>query len=276
VEEIVHPGLALVKDSPNKAKLAKTMRVPKFFDESHGHVYGKSSIREYLGGGKRIPTVTEARSVGSFDKDGRETIYASVASYRDYECRLTVDDLYSRAKFPDRIRVAIIDQIVDGDVKCNDPVEPCENDPNQALCKYAHLIDYFRFDAKLAVGPVFARHMAHRHFRGEYFGMQVDSHVRFTQDWDEDLILQWKSAKNEMAVLTTYLSDITDSIDPTTHKSKHFTRPIMCASDYEGQGNYKYVHRLCRCWQHTGVWSRGLSLSLRLRALIWRHPSSAN
>jgi hypothetical protein len=241
VEEIVHPGLALVKDSPEKARsLPKTLKVPKFFDDSHGHVYGKS-IRDYLGGGKRLPTPDEARSVGSFDGDGRETIYASVASYRDYECRLTVDDLYSRAKHPERIRVAVIDQIVDGDDRCNVPVEPCDKNPDQALCKYAHLIDYYEMDAQLAVGPVFARHMAHRHYRGEYFGMQVDSHVRFIQDWDEDLIVQWKSAKNEMAVLTTYLSDLTDSIDPATHRSKHLTRPIMCASDYEGQGNYKHL-----------------------------------
>jgi Glycosyltransferase (GlcNAc) len=172
-EEIVHPGLALVKDSPQKAKeLPTTLKVPKFFEDSHGHVYG-GSIREYLGGGNRLPTPLEAKSVGSFDSEGRETIYASVASYRDYECRLTVEDLYARAKYPNRIRVAIIDQIVDGDDKCNVPVEPCETNPDQSLCKYAHLIDYYQMDARLAVGPVFARHMAHRFYRGEYFGMQV-------------------------------------------------------------------------------------------------------
>lgn len=173
LEEIVHPGLALVKDSPQKTKgLPATLKVPKFFEDSHGHVYG-GSIRAYLGGGNRLPTPLEAKSVGSFDSEGRESIYASVASYRDYECRLTVEDLYARAKYPNRIRVAIIDQIVDGDDKCNVPVDPCETNPNQSLCKYAHLIDYYQMDARLAVGPVFARHMAHRFYRGEYFGMQV-------------------------------------------------------------------------------------------------------
>jgi Glycosyltransferase (GlcNAc) len=71
--------------------------------------------------------------------------------------------------------------------------------------------------------------------------VQVDSHVRFIEAWDDDLVVQWKSAKNEMTVLTTYLSDLTDSIDPVSHRSKHFTRPIMCASDFEGQGNYKHL-----------------------------------
>jgi hypothetical protein len=62
-------------------------------------------------------------------------------------------------------------------------------------------------------------------YRGEYFAMQVDSHVRFVEHWDTDLIGQWESAKNEMAVMTTYLSDITDSIDPVTHAGVHPGRP---------------------------------------------------
>jgi [Skp1-protein]-hydroxyproline N-acetylglucosaminyltransferase len=71
--------------------------------------------------------------------------------------------------------------------------------------------------------------------------MQVDSHIRFIVDWDEDIINQWRSANNEMAVLTTYLSDIIGSIDPVTHKSKHPGRPIMCESDYEGSGKLKHL-----------------------------------
>jgi hypothetical protein len=254
VEEIAHPGLFLAKQSDEgvsrenktdtktgmRLMLPRTLQVPKFFDDSHGHVYG-GSIREYLGGGGRLPTPEEAHAVGSFDREGRETIYASVASYRDYECRHTVEDLYDRARYPERIRVAIIDQIVDGDDKCNAPIEACDANPGQALCRYAHLIDYRQMDARLAVGPVFARHLAHRHYRGEYYAMQVDSHVRFVQDWDEDLIGQWKSARNEMAILTTYLSDLADSIDPVTHRSQHPDRPIMCASDYEGEGGYRHL-----------------------------------
>ena len=27
--------------------------------------------------------------------------------------------------------------------------------------------------------------------------MQIDAHVRFVQDWDDDLIQQWKNTKNE-------------------------------------------------------------------------------
>ena len=151
--------------------------------------------------------------------------------------------MYKRARYPHRIRVAILDQRVPGtdDPICTQPEFPCDSHPDQALCKYRHLIDYYEMDAKLAVGPVFARHLAHRHYRGEYYAKQIDSHVRFVEHWDTDIVGQWKSANNEMAVLSTYLSDIIKSIDPVTHKGTHPGRPIMCASDYEGNGKYKHL-----------------------------------
>lgn len=255
VETIPHPGLSQVTD-PSKipASIPRTMTVPKFFDDSHGHYYfdgqkGENhTVRHYLGDGETLLTPELAASIGSFTTivpggSGvqHETIYCSVASYRDPECTGSVEDLYARAEFPERIRVAILDQRVNGDPVCSQPATPCEVDPAQALCKYKHLIDVFEMDAVLAVGPVFARHLAHRHYRGEYFAMQIDSHVRFTEHWDSDIVGQWKSAHNEMAVLSTYLSDIIGSIDPATHAGIHKGRPIMCQSDYEGTGNYKHL-----------------------------------
>lgn len=71
--------------------------------------------------------------------------------------------------------------------------------------------------------------------------MQIDAHVRFTQNWDDDLVTFWFQAADEMAVLTTYLSDINGSIDPVTHTSMHKTRPIMCKSDYEGQRSMRHL-----------------------------------
>jgi len=242
-EVIPHPGLTLAVDTSKvPADLSRTMVVPKFFEDSHGHLFPGGSIRKYLGNwGERLMTPEEAMSIGSLDKDGHETIYCSVASYRDPECHDTIEDLYARAKYPDRIRVAILDQRADGDLKCASPSTPCDQNPNQAFCKYRHLMDVYLMDARLGVGPVFARHLAHRHYRGEYFAMQIDSHVRFIEHWDEDIVNQWKSAHNEMAVLATYLSDITNSINQETHESQHPDRPIMCQSDYEGAGDYKHL-----------------------------------
>jgi len=103
------------------------------------------------------------------------------------------------------------------------------------------MIDFFEVDGSLSVGPVYARHLAHRMYRGEYFAMQVDSHVRMTEHWDDSAIEQWESGKNEMAVIAAYPSDLIGSIDPETHKSNHPGRPIMCMSDFEGYGAKKHL-----------------------------------
>lgn len=267
MEEIPHPGYALLTKHDNwPSDLPTTLSVPPFFDTSYGHYYfpdatfnnenttahdntrNKHTIRHYLGRyGTQLLTPEQAASIGSFTTSGRETIYASVASYRDPECRATVRDLFERAEFPERIRVAIVDQRLLGSDSGDPPCIPdCTNgtaaDEDAAvLCQYQSQLDVFTMDARLAVGPVFARHLAHRLYRGEYFAMQLDSHVRFTEHWDTDIIQQWKSANNEMAVLSTYLSDIIGSIDPVTHANKHPARPIMCVSDYEGSGVMKHL-----------------------------------
>ena len=156
------------------------------------------------------------------------TIYVGIASYRDFECRTTAEDIFRRAKNPRRIRIGVVDQIVDGeDVRCDEPLKPCEEDPEQGLCKYKNQIDVFQMDARLSVGPVFARHIGYRMYRGEYYATQSDAHVSYTQNWDADIIDQFHQSQNEMAVLTTYLTDVQGSIDENG-RSKRKTRPIMC------------------------------------------------
>lgn len=131
----------------------------------------------------------------------------------------------------------VVDQIMDGeDPACNEPIEPCEDNPNQALCLYRDRVDVYEMEAELSIGPVFARHIGHRLYRGEYYYTQSDAHVSWTQDWDVDIVKQMEATKNEMAVLTTYLTDVQGSIDENGHSLRN-TRPIMCNTDYEGGGN---------------------------------------
>lgn len=228
MEEIDHPGFLFAKN-PTHVKT----KVPAFWNPPE---YGSDGVRGFLGNwGERLMTPEEAEQVGSFYKK-MPTIYVSIASYRDPECVPTVEDVFLRAKHPERVRLAVIDQVKDGDPKCSTPATPCAEDPDQALCRYRHMIDFFEVDGSLSVGPVYARHLAHRMYRGESFAMQVDSHVRMTEHWDDSAIEQWESGKNEMAVIAAYPSDLIGSIDPETHKSNHPGRPIMCMSDFEGYG----------------------------------------
>lgn len=253
-ELIDHPGIflanpegmkAILKTHMNELPADGKMTVPKFWRPT---AYGTEGVREFLGNyGEKLITPEQASKIGSFHPEtGMKTVYISVASYRDPECQPTVDDIFLRAQYPERLRVAIVEQRVEGEDDdlvpfCGKPIKPCSEDSEQPMCKYAHLVDVFVVPAILSVGPVFARHLANRMYRGEYFAMQVDSHVRFIHHWDSDLISQWESAKNEMGIITTYLSDITDSIDPVTFENRHPNRPIMCKTDYEGGGKLKHL-----------------------------------
>lgn len=156
-EEIAHPVKSDIK-----------WKVPKFWAPPLHE--GKLLSRE------------KAMKIGSCavpDEDGnfvrgedcplhRRTIFLMIASYRDFQCRETVESLYNRAQYPGRIRVAIVDQIAEGiDEPCNKPLVPCDEDPDQALCKYKDQIDVVTLDASTSVGPVPARHVGYRMYRGE-------------------------------------------------------------------------------------------------------------
>lgn len=166
--------------------------------------------------------------------------------------------------------IGVVDQIVDGeDDLCNAPIEPCEKNPDQALCKYKDQVDVYQMHAHLSVGPVFARHIGHRQYRGEYYSTQSDAHVSFTQNWDSDIISQMESTHNDMAVLTTYLTDVQGSIDANGH-SLRSTRPIMCNTDYEGGPQGMHLRHLSQPERHPSIhgtpqlepwWAAGYSFS---------------
>jgi hypothetical protein len=223
-QTIVHPG-----------DRKTDMTVPKFWSlPIHNN---KLMSRETA---MKIGTCTEPDpETGSFQRGDKcptiqRTLFIGIASFRDFECRTTVESAFDRAKHPERIRIGVVDQVVNGvDVACNEPIKPCKDDPNQALCKYKDQVDVFTMDAGLSVGPVFARHLGYRMYRGEYYASQLDAHVTFIQDWDVQIIDQWESARNEMAVLSTYLTDIQGAIDENGHSKIH-TRPIMCNTVWEG------------------------------------------
>lgn len=246
-EEIVHPA-SLFMDNDENQKNRIMLRVPKFWNPSMAE--DGLNIRAYLGNyGQRRMTKAEAASVGStiiLDENHHheelETILVGIASYRDFRCVQTVEVLLQRARYPQRIRIVIVDQIQtgeqDGDHPCHvpPPNEPsCTQNHQQLLCQYQRHISYYQMDASQSVGPVLARHILNRMYRGEYFVMQTDAHMEFVDGWDVDIIQQWKAAKNEMAVLSTYVSDVNDkeNIDVATGTRLAQSRPYMCNSFYE-------------------------------------------
>ena len=222
-EEILHVG-----------DMKTVMKVPKFWAPPlHNKQFFTREQAMKVGTCIEPDPVTGSYSRGDKCPPDQRTIFIGLASYRDYQCRYTLESAFLRAAHPERIRIAVVDQIVVGeDAKCNDPIEPCDKNPEQALCKYKDQVDVYTMDAPLSVGPVFARHLGYRLYRGEYYATQSDAHVSFTTNWDSDIIEQIEATNNEMAVLSTYLTDVQGSIDEKTGKSLRRTRPIMCNTYY--------------------------------------------
>lgn len=200
---------------------------------------------------------------------GAPSVYLMVASYRDFQCRETITSAFDRASNPNRVIVGAVQQDIPGDIGCTEPMKPCEEDPTQALCARRHQIRLFRMNAKHASGPVLARHIGDRLYRGESYAMQVDAHVIFIRDWDKVMIQQLDETRNEYAVLSTYLTDVQGSISPEG-KSLRKTRPIMCNSHFEGGGETSHIRHLAQPEEMPALkgvpmlqpyWAAGMSFS---------------
>jgi Glycosyltransferase (GlcNAc) len=188
-----------------------------------------------------VDLVGQTTFEGSRDFSVR-TIFVGIPSYRDKHCRFTVESIFARAKYPERIRVGVVDQLEDQHQSCDLPMYPCTEEPRQALCQYRQQIDVYEMDYKLAVGPVFARHIVNRLYRGEYYALQITAHTAFTKNWDVELIEQLEETGNEMGVITTYLDDASGNIDDKTGTSLKKSRLILCNAGFHGVGHERRLH----------------------------------
>lgn len=111
-----------------------------------------------------------------------ETIFVSIASYRDNACNLTLKNLYDTAKKPERVFVGICEQN--------------NSDNYEESCgiveEYKNNIRKIKLDYKQAKGPMYARSLINTLYFGENYFLMVDSHTTFIKDWDEEFIKQIK------------------------------------------------------------------------------------
>jgi len=127
-----------------------------------------------------------------------DTIFVSVASYRDQECSLTISTLFNNARYPERIFVGICEQNKKGvsSELCIPRDIPKGLEDNIRIAK----MDYTK-----AKGPTYARYIVSRLWRGEQYYFQIDSHNTFVKDWDIDLIQMIRQIKEtSKPVLSVY------------------------------------------------------------------------
>ena len=90
------------------------------------------------------------------------TIFVSIASYRDDICNSTLKNLYEKAQFPLNVFVGICQQNKDGDPDCQGDIINSN-------------IRIIRLDYRDAKGPTYARYMCSQLWDGEEYFLQIDS-----------------------------------------------------------------------------------------------------
>ena len=156
-------------------------------------------------------------------------------------CPRTISNMLSRAKYPQRLRFAIVEQNASSDVPCDSPATPCNDDPLQFMCVHEKQIDIVRVPYESATGPVTARAIGSRMYAGEAFALQIDSHLEFIREWDVAVLEQHSSTGNLAAVLTTYLSNMNSgAVGPDGENLQH-TTPVMAHSGFVSTHGVDYL-----------------------------------
>jgi Rps23 Pro-64 3,4-dihydroxylase Tpa1-like proline 4-hydroxylase len=121
-------------------------------------------------------------------------IFVQIASYRDPDCQWTVKDMFEKATHPERIFAGICWQFIKGedDAFFKEPYPR----PKQ--------VRVHEMDARESKGVCYARSLTQKLWQDEEFTLQIDSHMRFEQGWDDLLLEMWKQCGHEKAVLTCY------------------------------------------------------------------------
>ena len=116
----------------------------------------------------------------------KNTIFVAIASYIDYEIRHTILDCINKSKYPDNLTFSICLQFDDRE-KTN---EHCIDD---LVEKYNIKVDKFHY--RESKGGCWARNIAQQNYDKEKFSLQVDSHSRFIEGWDEIVIKDFNYLK---------------------------------------------------------------------------------
>lgn len=117
-------------------------------------------------------------------ENGNETIFISVASYRDDECPSTLEHIFYNADNPSRVFVGVCQQNDTSDIECTLPKKELLNNIRTIHLKHHE-----------AKGPTWARYLCSTLYNNEDYFFQIDSHTKLRKGWDTKCINMIKKIK---------------------------------------------------------------------------------
>jgi hypothetical protein len=136
-----------------------------------------------------------------------DKIFIQIASYRDPQLLPTVEDCIINAKHPENLVFCIAHQFSDEDIFSKD-------------------IDKYREDSRFKIidipykesnGACWARNQIQQKYGSEGYTLQIDSHHRFAENWDEEcinMIKQLQDKGHKKPLLTSYIPSFNPENDP--------------------------------------------------------------
>jgi len=146
-------------------------------------------------------------------------IFLNIASYRDPELIPTIEDALAKAKYPKKLVFGICHQ--------HHKDDKWDNLKKWKKDKRFRIIDMNSEEAK---GVCYARAEIQKLWKDEQFTLQLDSHHRFIQDWDTELIETFYDcvrAGYEKPLITSYIP----SYDPKTDPENRVEEPWYLTFD---------------------------------------------
>ena len=158
-------------------------------------------------------------------------IFVQIASYRDPELLPTIRDCINKAKHPENLTFGICWQ--------RDETESMEEFTNDERFK---ILDYHWSESK---GLCWARSEIQKLWDGEEYTMQLDSHHRFLQDWDVELIEMMNMTGSEKPIITSYAG----MYRPSDNQLLNIEPYMMVASNFTPGGTILFRPHAIPNWQ---------------------------
>jgi glycosyltransferase involved in cell wall biosynthesis len=135
-----------------------------------------------------------------------DKIFIQIASYRDPELVPTIKDCLDNASDPEALVFGICRQFHEDDGF--DSLEEYKDDPRFRIKDIPH---------NETKGTCWARNQIQQLYEGEKYTLQLDSHHRFTKDWDDQLKKMFHDLVDlgyQKPLLTAYISSYNPRKDP--------------------------------------------------------------
>jgi hypothetical protein len=138
------------------------------------------------------------------------TIFIQIASYRDPELIPTIKDCMQKSKMPELLSFGICWQHASEDTW--DDLSEFKMDKRFTI----HDVDWSE-----SKGLGWARSITQSLYKGEKYTLQLDSHHRFIEGWDQELINMMKQTNSDKPILTTYGAPYTPGEPLVDHGPNH-------------------------------------------------------